>query len=316
MALIWKTDVNIPLVSFLLLASVAIMVVPCSACCKNSRCCNHKQSRIHPSEVTQVASNRRSAAGCVLRNRWSIAGCVLLLSGFISVFIVCLTFYYYAPKTVLRHDFDTASPVAVIGAGPSGLSAAWLLAQGGRQVTVFESSSDIGGHSKSWMDPDSNTTIDLGFIFKSIGGYRSYAAFGEHFHHTFANSSLNTSGFWNGVYWDNTASAPTQSQALEAEIDRFMQYAKEPPTVARLLTPWGLWRVLHRFSTDFERLCLDPTMSVLFVTKMGLSKQSTQAVLNHFKDDGFIHLRHDKPKVQVTVGGSQNLWKDVVADLL
>lgn len=81
--------------------------------------------------------------------------------------------------------------------------------------------------------------------------------------------------------------------------------------------PFALWIWLNGFSKDFVEGPMTSTLSVLFVTKMGLNKQSAQAVLNYFKvDEGFTHLRYDLPKVQRGERGSYFMWQDVVKDLL
>lgn len=46
-------------------------------------------------------------------------------------------------------DLRSADPVAVVGSGPSGLAAAWRLRQAGHPVTVFESSTWVGGKMRS-----------------------------------------------------------------------------------------------------------------------------------------------------------------------
>mmetsp|Transcript_1480 Transcript_1480/g.4472 ORF Transcript_1480/g.4472 Transcript_1480/m.4472 type:complete len:467 (-) Transcript_1480:21-1421(-) len=220
----------------------------------------------------------------------------------------------------LREDYEAQRPVAVVGGGASGLSAAWLLAQGGRNVTIFESNDELGGHSMSWVDTSGgrNLTVDLGFIFNNVApdAYTSYKAVARHFNHSLRTTSLNTSGFFDGEYWDNTAVGRRFDAELEQEMDRFMNFVNEPVTILRYLTPFGIWLWYNGFTTRFRRLTMDSTMSVLFVTKMGLWKQSAQAVLNHFSMSGFTHLRFDVPRVQFNPEGSQNMWRKLIADML
>jgi len=219
----------------------------------------------------------------------------------------------------VRSDYDAAVPVAVVGAGPSGLTAAWLLAKGGRKVTVFESLDDIGGHAKSLViDPQRDFRIDLGFIFNNAadGSYESYKAFAGHFQYQLHTTALNTSGYFGGEYWDNTGDAGRFDSALREEIDRFYVFVNKPESTLRYLTPFSLWLWWHGFTPRFRKLCMDSTMSVLFVTKMGLDKQSAQAVLLYFKENGFTHLRYDKPKVQFSPRGSQFMWREVAADMM
>eukprot|EP00449_Zooxanthella_nutricula_P006618 CAMPEP_0198521388 /NCGR_PEP_ID=MMETSP1462-20131121/20904_1 /TAXON_ID=1333877 /ORGANISM="Brandtodinium nutriculum, Strain RCC3387" /LENGTH=285 /DNA_ID=CAMNT_0044251031 /DNA_START=158 /DNA_END=1011 /DNA_ORIENTATION=- len=234
--------------------------------------------------------------------------------GVVLSIVFCVVMLYKAEVSpALRVKYDANSTIAVVGFGPSGMTAAWLLAQGGRKVTVFEAEETFGGHSRSVSH--GNMTVDVGYIFNSAATYQQYKSITDHFGIKRVDSALNTSGAWEGQYWDNTRPGKPWNARLEKDIDRFMDIAKQDPTVLRLLTPFGLWLWASGFSREFRKLCLDSTMSVLFVTKMGLSQQSAQAVLGYFRDDGFTHLRYDRPRVQYTQGGSQNMWRKFVGTL-
>ncbi|HEX2086254.1 MAG TPA: FAD-dependent oxidoreductase, partial [Solirubrobacteraceae bacterium] len=45
-------------------------------------------------------------------------------------------------------------PYVVIGGGPAGLTAGYLLAKSGRRVIVFEADEQVGGLAKTVVDPD------------------------------------------------------------------------------------------------------------------------------------------------------------------
>lgn len=237
--------------------------------------------------------------------------------------IAVVAWLFNRPISALRPlkpvgEYDAQVPVAVVGAGPSGLSSAWMLAHGGRRVVLFEASDRLGGHSKSHGDIDGKN-FDLGFIFDNVKTYDAWHGISEHFNHSLISSSLNTSSFYNGKYWDNTdaqRNVGMHGEELEKEIDRFNEFVKQPPTLLRTLTPFGLWSWWNGFSDEFVNGPMKATLTVLFVTKMGLMKQSAQAVLNHFKESGFTHLRHDHPKVHRGSKSSNFVWQAVVQDML
>ena len=52
--------------------------------------------------------------------------------------------------------------VAVIGAGPNGLTAAAVLAQAGCRVEVFESADDIGGSARTYPAFGAGSAVDFG----------------------------------------------------------------------------------------------------------------------------------------------------------
>jgi phytoene dehydrogenase-like protein len=68
----------------------------------------------------------------------------------------------------------TASRVAVIGSGVSALTAAWILATAGREVTLYEAAPRLGGHADTHQVTAPGGTllgIDTGFIVPSTRTY-------------------------------------------------------------------------------------------------------------------------------------------------
>ena len=60
---------------------------------------------------------------------------------------------------------DVRKPVAVLGGGPAGLTAGYLLARQGRPVIVFEAEDQVGGLAK--------TEVRDGYRF-DLGGHRFF----------------------------------------------------------------------------------------------------------------------------------------------
>ncbi len=69
------------------------------------------------------------------------------------------------PKRFQRNGGGDRRPVAVLGGGPAGLTAGYLLAQQGRPVIVFEAEDQVGGIAK--------TEVRDGYRF-DLGGHRFF----------------------------------------------------------------------------------------------------------------------------------------------
>ena len=66
-------------------------------------------------------------------------------------------------------------PIAVIGGGVAGISAALRLADSGEQTILFERSDKLGGRIRSFYDSDFGIELDLGTHIIS-GGYKDFLA--------------------------------------------------------------------------------------------------------------------------------------------
>lgn len=76
---------------------------------------------------------------------------------------------------------DARLKIAVVGAGISGMSAAWLLSRR-HDVTVYEAEGRLGGHSHTVEAPtrDGPVPVDMGFIVYNEANYPNLVALFEH----------------------------------------------------------------------------------------------------------------------------------------
>ncbi len=114
--------------------------------------------------------------------------------------------------TVLLRPGDR---VAVIGAGPAGLTAAYLLAGRGVDVTVLEADDQVGGISR--------TARYKGFRF-DIGGHRFFTKIGP------------VQRIWDEVLGDEFLTVPRLSRIYYG--GRFLDYPLKPVNALRSLGPW------------------------------------------------------------------------------
>ncbi|KAL8139602.1 hypothetical protein V2J09_005623 [Rumex salicifolius] len=70
----------------------------------------------------------------------------------------CVSLYHFRPGTYLAHKMR----VAVVGAGISGLGAAYELAKAGVKVCLYEKEEKLGGHAKTVTVNGVN--LDMGFM--------------------------------------------------------------------------------------------------------------------------------------------------------
>jgi protoporphyrinogen oxidase len=107
----------------------------------------------------------------------------------------------------------------VLGAGPAGLTAGYLLAKAGREVTVLEADRHVGGLAKT-VERD-------GYRF-DLGGHR------------FFTKSLEVDALWHAILGDEFLLRPRMSRIYWNK--RFLDYPLRGPDVVRKLGPVELTR--------------------------------------------------------------------------
>jgi protoporphyrinogen oxidase len=121
-------------------------------------------------------------------------------------------------------DRDKRLPVAVLGGGPAGLTAGYLLAKRGHPVVVFEAEDQVGGIAK--------TEVRDGFRF-DLGGHR------------FFTKSQEVNDLWHEVMKEEFLLRPRLSRIYWNK--KFLQYPLEGMDVVKKLGPVELTRALFSY---------------------------------------------------------------------
>ena len=130
-----------------------------------------------------------------------------------------------APSTPARGDEITPEhPVVVLGGGPAGLTAGYLLARQGKPVVVLEASAQVGGIAR--------TTVREGFRF-DLGGHRFFTKVQE------------VDDLWHEIMGDEFLKRPRKSRIYWN--DKFLEYPLQGVDVIRKLGPIELTRCMASY---------------------------------------------------------------------
>jgi protoporphyrinogen oxidase len=116
-------------------------------------------------------------------------------------------------------ELTSEHPVAVLGGGPAGLTAGYLLAKRGKPVTVLESTGQVGGIAR--------TEVRDGYRF-DLGGHR------------FFTKAKEVDNLWHEIMKEEFLSRPRQSRIYWN--DKFLEYPLQGFDVIRKLGPVELFR--------------------------------------------------------------------------
>ena len=127
--------------------------------------------------------------------------------------------------SALGGDITPEHPVVVLGAGPAGLTAGYLLAKQGKPVIVLESTEFVGGIAR--------TQVRDGYRF-DLGGHRFFTKVKE------------VDDLWHEIMKEEFLKRPRQSRIYWN--DKFLEYPLQGMDVIKKLGPVELTRCLISYS--------------------------------------------------------------------
>jgi protoporphyrinogen oxidase len=122
------------------------------------------------------------------------------------------------PPSIDADDAEQTRPYVVIGGGPAGLTAGYLLAKAGKPVIVFEADDQVGGIAKTVVTPD-------GYRF-DLGGHRFFTK----------NKEVND--LWLEIMGDEFLHRPRMSRIFWR--GRYLHYPLQGMDVVKKLGPFEL----------------------------------------------------------------------------
>lgn len=224
------------------------------------------------------------------------------------------------PSPTQQTDFAHKRKVAIVGAGVSGLSAAWLLSCAGAEVTIYESERRLGGHANTVSVPTQtgSVAIDAGFIVFNEANYPNLTALLAHlgvgteescmsFAASMRGGEMEYSGQTLSSVFANRANALSPSfWGMLGDIARFHRLARraldegvgDDVTLRAFLTE-------RRFGKAFARDFLEPMAAAIWSTPSSdILGYPAASFFRFFANHGLLQVLN-LPIWHTVSGGSQ-----------
>lgn len=209
--------------------------------------------------------------------------------------------------------------IAVIGSGISGLSAAWLMAQHGVEVTLLEHAARPGGHSNtvSPVIDGQSVPVDTGFIVYNPATYPNLT---EMFHHlniatnptnmSFSVSSASGLEYGgqglDGLFAQRRNLLRPRFWSMLRDIKRFYADA----TQLNVNPETTLFDLLAEYSEAFAEDHLLPMASAIWSTDVTtVGHMQARSFINFFDNHGLLQLRDRPPWYSVQNGSISYVQK-------
>jgi predicted NAD/FAD-binding protein len=220
---------------------------------------------------------------------------------------------------------STERKIAVIGAGVSGLSAAWLLSKA-HKVTLYESEARLGGHANTVEA--AGVAVDTGFIVYNEPNYPNLTALFAHLGvETYASDmSFGVSMDDGGFEYGSTSLGALLAQKRNVFRPRFWAMLRDLKRFygagqvdARKLDDEvvSLADYLERggFCATFQEDHLLPQAAAIWSASLrDIREYPAAALLRFFDNHGLMRGVSDRPKWRTVVGGSRAYVGRLAAD--
>ena len=221
----------------------------------------------------------------------------------------------------------SASNIAVIGSGISGLSAAWLLSRT-QNVTVFEKADRIGGHANTIMAnvAEGAIPVDTGFIVYNETNYPNLTAFFDHlgvvnvpswmsFAVSIAEGRREYSGeHLNGLFGQRRNIIRPEHWQLVGDILRFFRRAEGQ--LAMCTEELSIGQFLDRFG--YSRIFIEdhilPISAAIWSTpSRGMLDFPARTFIEFFANHSLLQV-NNRPIWRTVQGGSQQYVGRILAE--
>jgi len=223
-----------------------------------------------------------------------------------------------ALNNCIAQTTGTRGRIGVIGAGISGITAAWLLSRR-YAVTLIEKESRLGGHAHThFLDggPDAQTPIDMGFIVLNDRNYPILLNLFEQWGVKTQDSDMGfgfedkASGFYyssdipRGLFARRKNIVSPCLWRLIFDIFRFNRIAPEALKVGLGHLTLGQFLGKYGFSKPYIDFHIGPISAAVWSTPAeNIFDFPAESILRFYENHGFLKLTH-RPQWKTVVGGS------------